>query len=485
MKIKRIFGSPGCGKTTFLIKEIKELHKSGVSLSRIAFVSFTNKAIEEVVERCFKEFTDIGKEDLRNFKTIHSLGYREQNINRDDVLTNLDLQKIGNKAGVILSKFTSVDEPMGSTVGDKASQIESLSRLKIESIDKVHRDLRVIDCPIYIVKRWREELNNYKIMYNKVDFTDMISGDNLPLDVDHFIIDEAQDLSPLQWLFIKRSSSYASNIIIAGDDDQSIYKFAGAEVEDFLNFGKENKDFENIILKQSYRLPKKVFNLSKEILKRIKNRVDKEYHPTEKEGLITNILSIDNIDIKKDKSYLFLFRNVWLGKEIKEQLEKKGVPFYYFGKNQLDTKEVKAILSFERWRKGLGVSKGEWSKILLYSPSLKNVNRQSTITQVQKTFKWFQVMSKMKLETKFFIRDVLKNGYSLLKKPQIKISTIHQAKGGEADIVVLKTDISRAVWDQKDTESEARVWYVAITRTKEELIIVKEETNMFYNLPIK
>lgn len=68
------------------------------------------------------------------------------------------------------------------------------------------------------------------------------------------------------------------------------------------------------------------------------------------------------------------------------------------------------------------------------------------------------------------------------RRPNINISTIHTVKGDEADVVVLLSDISRAVDSQleMDPDSEHRVFYVAVTRAKEKLIIVQPQTRMYY-----
>ena len=74
--VKKIFGTAGAGKTTFLIAECEKLFESGVNPERIAFVSFTNKSVNEMVERMLLKFNKFDKSQFCNFKTIHSTAFK-------------------------------------------------------------------------------------------------------------------------------------------------------------------------------------------------------------------------------------------------------------------------------------------------------------------------------------------------------------------------------------------------------------------------
>jgi superfamily I DNA/RNA helicase len=67
----------------------------------------------------------------------------------------------------------------------------------------------------------------------------------------------------------------------------------------------------------------------------------------------------------------------------------------------------------------------------------------------------------------------LRNGEKFSDKPRITIATIHQSKGGEADNVALCMDMGKLSWDNLGTDEENRVWYVALTRTKENLYLIR------------
>ena len=104
------------------------------------------------------------------------------------------------------------------------------------------------------------------------------SGDTPKLRV--MFVDEAQDLSLIQWKLVRRIEESATDSFIAGDDDQGIYKWNGAHVNTFINLEGTRK-----ILEQSHRVPQKPFELANKIINKVKNRVDKKYYPKDKDRI--------------------------------------------------------------------------------------------------------------------------------------------------------------------------------------------------------
>ena len=86
---------------------------------------------------------------------------------------------------------------------------------------------------------------------------------------------------------------------------------------------------------------------------------------------------------------------------------------------------------------------------------------------------WMEVLKGIPSDEREYIRSCLRNGEKFSDKPRITISTIHQSKGGEADNVVLITDMGRLSWEALGTDEEQRVWYVAITRTRKNFIYLR------------
>lgn len=473
-KVHRIFGPAGTGKTTHLITELKNLFGQGVKPDKIAFVSFTNRAVNELVERCTKEFPVIDKNGFKYFRTIHSLCYNSAGGKK--VIQHPELVALARKNGLEMSSYRSIEDGAGAKKGDKVISIDSLSRLRLVTLEEQWRESNLQELPYHIVENWQMNYYKYKQSKNLIDFTDMLLMFDTALDVDYVFIDECQDLSPLQWEIMDKASQNCKTVYIAGDDDQSIYSWAGAEVEYILNI-RANKD---IVLPKSYRLPKEIYNVSSKILKRIKNRKSKKYTHNGKEGKVDVVFNFKVVDYKKEDDCLILVRNRWQIKEIKTYLETIGVPYFLFGQNSLETPEVESMLLWEHFRKGKELTPAQFKKMAKFSKKLRKLISSSQVPKELLEVPWFNVLDLIPLEKKNFIRRVLQN--KLFGIPKIRLSTIHQSKGGEAETVVLLTDVSRMVWENIYSDDEHRVWYVAVTRAKNKLVIVQAQSNKFYKI---
>ena len=115
-----------------------------------------------------------------------------------------------------------------------------------------------------------KEIDSYKKTYHLIDFTDMIQKfincGHCP-EFDVIFIDEAQDLSLIQWGMVKKLQEYSKDIYVAGDDDQAIFGWAGADVESFINF-----DAKEIPLTQSNGIPAEVQEIALKIISKIDNK---------------------------------------------------------------------------------------------------------------------------------------------------------------------------------------------------------------------
>ena len=97
---------------------------------------------------------------------------------------------------------------------------------------------------------------------------------------------------------------------------------------------------------------------------------------------------------------------------------------------------------------------------------------------------WHERLNKIDIKKREYYIMLLKRGEKFNKDPRIKISTIHGVKGGEADNVLLLTDIAPKTYREMHStpDDEIRVFYVAVTRAKESLHIVQPHTNMYFDL---
>ena len=139
------------------------------------------------------------------------------------------------------------------------------------------------------------ELARYKKEYILIDFNDMIldftKSDKSP-KFDVVFIDEAQDLSLMQWDMTRSIWNKTKDSFIAGDDDQAIFRWAGADVDSFIAL-----EGQYLPLTQSYRIPAKVHGLAMGIINKIKNRIDKSWKPRVSQGNFTRHFDVDSIDM--------------------------------------------------------------------------------------------------------------------------------------------------------------------------------------------
>ena len=97
---------------------------------------------------------------------------------------------------------------------------------------------------------------------------------------------------------------------------------------------------------------------------------------------------------------------------------------------------------------------------------------------------WYDVFEGISVKERSYIRAMLRRGEKITQEPRIRISTIHAAKGGEATNVILLTDISSRVFKsyQQNPDDESRVFYVGLTRAKENLFLIEPQTQKYYPL---
>lgn len=474
--VTKIFGTAGAGKTTKLIEILDSLFKEGVSPERIAFASFTNKAVDEMVERITVKFSQFNEKQFFNFKTIHAMGYASSSNKK--IMKQSDLGTIAKSLGLEISYMINAEDCGGNKTGDKAITVESLARLRMVSLEQQWKDCRFEDLPYHTVLRWEKALLDFKKINNVIDFTDLLSNFNgSALDVDYIFIDEAQDLCPLQWHVLNKLSANCQQIYIAGDDDQLIYKWAGADVEYILNIKAE----EEIILAKSYRLPANIYKLTRSILRRISKRKPKECQPTKEDGQILRLASLDNIVFDPNQDYLILIRNRFFAKAISEKIEAKGLPYVSLNQSSVDCDEIKAIFCWEKFRKNKVIDYKDFEKCKKFSYQLRKYDREEVPLSLLDR-PWFEILNLISPEKSAYFRIMLGKGFKLSQEPKIKISTIHQAKGGECDNVIVMTDVSYNTLKNINSDDEHRVWYVATSRAKKNLTIVRGQTDQNYKI---
>jgi superfamily I DNA/RNA helicase len=495
-----IFGPPGTGKTTRLISIVKEAIAGGIDPSRVAFMSFSKKAAEEAKTRALAELS-LGPKDLMWFRTLHSLAFSWLGMRSQDVFKGRDFHDLGTLVGLDFRANASNNMSEGilftpGSGGDKYMSMIQMARVREVSLEQQFSDsadyslhfqqLRVLD------KAYRE----FKEELKKRDFVDMIEdfikqGTSPRFDL--LIIDEAQDLAPLQWRMVKEVLvPNAKKVYYAGDDDQCIYSWMGVRVSDFLN-ASDHK----IVLDKSYRVPLSVHNFSDQLVKRVAIRQNKVWQPTERQGNLSWHRDIMELDLENGE-WLILARTNYIANKISTRLKEDGYLFWREGAGwSLSQNVLNGIEVWLKLCKGLSLSAAElknFSKILNGNVITKSGRRnlesldpdlfytlddiiERCSLSVNAKTPWMNVLKVSDKEIGY-ITSVRRRGERLLSgSPRIRISTIHKAKGGEADNVALFLDSTKACMESLDQDSEVRVFYVGATRTKKHLHLIESTGN--------
>ena len=497
-----VLGPPGCGKTTDLLNKVEMYLAKGVLPSRIGFVSFTRKAIVEATSRACNKF-ELSYDDFPYFKTIHSLCFSLLNMRRSDILGREHLTELGRILGY---KFGgSFDEsetgmPVGNDIGDALLFLDNFARVTMLPLKEAWA-IAQNDINWFELERMSKALSKYKESSGLVDFTDLLSNvieKELVVDLDVVFIDEAQDLSLLQWNVLRSVFRNVPEVYIAGDDDQSIYKWSGADVNTFLTLpGKKE------LLSQSYRVPRLIHSMSAKIITGVKHRYRKEYKPRDIEGFIERCQTLDYVNWKIGESTLLLARNVYLLNRYVKYLRTHGIAYTMRGgHSSVKTAHVEAIIAWEALRKGQAISGYAAKRLYTHLKTGKRLRRGGKTTIMKEHDEtllssevldrehglnpiqeiWHDALEGIELDSREFYLAILRKGGKLTEKPTVSINTIHGVKGGEADHVVMLSDMSYKTFQeyQKAPDNEHRVAYVGVTRAKQQLTIVQPATSLAY-----
>jgi DNA helicase-2/ATP-dependent DNA helicase PcrA len=486
-----VLGPPGTGKTTYLLERVENFLQAGVSPEKLGYVAFTKKAANEALTRAVEKFGYDPKE-LSYFRTLHSLCYHWLGLTRSDVMARSNLKDFSKTIGERINSAWDGENLMSlNNKGDTMLFLENMARNKCtpyqEQWNSANPDISWMHFEWFI-----KNYSKYKASNFLIDYTDMlemfINSEGSP-NLEVLIVDEAQDLSFLQWRCIEKLSQNVKHVYVAGDDDQAIYRWAGADVEYFINLtGK------NTYLRQSYRVPRKVHDVALSVVKRIGNRKEKSWKPRTEEGSVTYHTSFEHVDIS-DGDWLFLARNNYLLNAVEEYLKLSGRVYQKRNKPSVSEALVAAIKDWEALRKGEALEAARIRKIYTYMKAgrgvkrgyktLKTVRDDLTLNLKQLTKDhgllvnciWHECFELIGNTQREYLISCLRQGEKLLSS-KIKLNTIHAAKGGECDNVILITDIATKTWEElyANPDNECRAFYVGVTRTKDNLHIIRGKT---------
>ena len=282
-----ILAGAGSGKTRVLTHRIAYLiEEKGVNPWNIMAITFTNKAAQEMRERV-DQIVGFGSESIW-VSTFHSSCVRmlRRFIDRIGYENNFTIYDTDDQKTVIkeVCKRLNIDTKMFK----ERSLMAAISSAKDELIspEAFKRDAGQ-DWSLQTVARVYEAYQKQLAMNNALDFDDLIAKtvellEASPEVLDYFqqrfryiMVDEYQDTNTAQFRFVSLLASKYRNLCVVGDDDQSIYKFRGANIGNILGYEKVFPDAKVIKLEQNYRSTQNILNAANEVIRHNLGRKEK------------------------------------------------------------------------------------------------------------------------------------------------------------------------------------------------------------------
>lgn len=469
-----IYGPPGCGKTTNLVHRLSESVEIWGG-SKVLFISFTKAAAAEAVSRTGA--IPIAKNAVG---TLHSLMFRLCNLTSEAVVDKEKLAKFGAKTGFRF-KGNSNDAGDDMETGDHYLAVIARATNKETKLAAEYHDMGRPG-------NWAEfefftkSYADWKYANGYVDFNDMLEryvADPQPHGANAIYIDEAQDLTNLQWRVVSHLVSHDTvrQVVVAGDDDQAVFEWAGANPQGMLRF-EEASMADRVVLKQSWRVPVKAHKMALDLISRVKNRVVKEYLPMQHDGEVRRLGSFNPSTIDRGADILILCRSFHTKTAIEQELIRHLIPYKNEGSmpGLFDSRIANAVRSFLKLYGTEDLSKVDLNRILAVADDRTKADLRSGNFDAVRKRGYIRSLKIPVHQIDFF------KSADLSRPANIRLSTIHSAKGREADHVILNTGLTMRTLRSMDLnpDAEARVWYVGLTRTKNKLDIL--EGDMAYRV---
>ena len=508
---QRVIGPPGCGKTTWLSRQVKRAVDEGKD---VLVASLTRAAAAEAAGRNLPI-------PSRNVGTLHAHCY--QSLGRPALAVDKKHIEDWNDRFPEWALSASDDridgdnlEESGRSPGDRLMATYQVLRARMATVYPID------------VERLAEEWTSWKDEEGLMDFTDLIERcletiPTAPGDPSVLFLDEAQDMDLLEMSLARKWGEAAGYMVVVGDPDQNLYQWRGSDPEAFVE--PEVPEEQMRVLTQSYRIPRAVHETAVRWIEKTSGRVPVEYHPRDEEGEVRRLMTpwphAEGIyrDMRRyldeGKSVMVLASCGYMVRPMLNQLRREGVPYHnpyrrnkgawnplQSSRRRITPKDlVMAFLRMSeegiwtaddmgRWLAATridGVLQGnrgsldglvddgrngvDWDKIH------NLLTEEAVEAGLMGDLGWLRgsLLASRQKGAEFAIHVAEVNGAETLSKtPQVITGTIHSVKGGEADVVYLFPDLSYAgmnEWIGGGSAAVRRLFYVGMTRARESLIL--------------
>jgi DNA helicase-2/ATP-dependent DNA helicase PcrA len=401
-----------------------------------------------------------------------------------------------------------------------------------------------IDVP-QVIRAWRA----YKGEHGLIGFADMlerVAERSLVPHVDYLVIDEFQDITTLQYQVYEEWKPHMEQVLIAGDDDQVVYAWQGADPNILLDATVH----EDVVLPNSYRLPSHILNVVNREIRHIEKRQEKDLDPRKEGGTVEGIQSPSMFEVVRnvthtvdetDETLMILFRARYQMFQFIDEFLPKGIPFSVMTDQRMwtdrFTQYVRAVEKFDDGQAVTGLEARRLADMLQDSAFGTNERDDfydylderedaaatddaaaltvdaDTVTDFVPFMPEPAAAGDMVRKVTSFQRKAVDayfaGDYEGMDPNRVRVGTIHSAKGREADHVFVCTDLTEKVVEQMAasvddptdvdgveeftahtspvpllTDNERRVFYVGMSRARERLVLLENLIGGAPTLPI-
>jgi len=382
--VSMVIAGAGTGKTRTLVYRVSWLIENGTPPDQILLVTFTNKASREMLSRVERllgqqpkglwggTFHHIANLLLRKYGAVLNLP------NNFSILDEGDSVQV---FGLCLAPFK---EAMKETKKLKrfptAKQLNDIYQAHIDCNQSVE-DVLTEKYPAYLeeLKGIVQVIQAYeteKQSKNFLDFGDLLkywlkllqdprAGPTICSKFKYVLVDEYQDVNKVQARIIESIAQQGANVMVVGDDAQSIYSFRGADIQNLLDFPKIFKNCKIFYLEQNYRSTPEILDFTNECIKNNIHQFKKKLWTDRKAGMKATVATADNIDdqslfvVDKVLEYrdmgvalnemAVLFRATYHSNELQLALNEADIPYEVRGGRRFfEHRHIKDVISFLR-----------------------------------------------------------------------------------------------------------------------------------------
>ena len=531
-----ILGPPGTGKTTEISRQV-QLAAAKYGDSSVLVTSFSRAAAAELARCDLAVSPDrIGTLHSHCFHALGSPLLAEAHLkewNRSN--SNLAITPVSGSAR--LDGEDSLEEASDANhAGD--SLLRELNRQRGRMISPERWPANVHD----FYQRWTRYKRERSLLdFCDLIETCLKEIDSAPNNPDVLFADEAQDLTAMQVQLLRKWGNHARYTVLAFDDDQAIYSFIGAAPEAILD--ADIPDDHKVILRQSHRVPRTIHEVAVRLARRLTRRQEKVYLPRATAGEVHQlsngtykspeyfILSSAMKHLEHGRTVMFLASCSYMLRPLIQVLRKNAIPFHnpyrkanglwnplHMGRATASRRIISLLVAHPEYGEGQRAwTRADlrlWIELLRYEGVLKPGAKQllqdgygqelvslECLAQILEAealasllgafagdyralLDWWgsKVVPEFRTRVRFPIDIAARLGpHTLIEDPRVIVGTIHSVKGGQADVVYLFPDLSRA-GDANyqiagaSRDSVIRVFYVGATRARETLYICGRET---------